>query len=125
MKCAINTTNSNLSFGTIHYVANSKLFLENTLNRTEKAELKTLIQKQKENPVNITLARYKDKYLCGWTIHTEKTSYTGCRRGYAQKPIFESPIDFIKRLCKKADNINKKYGDNLRKVTRKDLELNL
>ncbi len=121
----MNTTNSDLSFGRIHCVSGGKQFLERNLNKTQRAELYKLIQSQKDNPVNITLAQYTNKRLCGWTTFEEKINGEYHRKDYTQRLLIDSPIKFIKRLCKKADELKNKFQDNINEIGTKDFELSI
>ena len=125
MNFNLNTQNPNLSFGSIHCVSGGKQFLENTLNKAERIELKKLIESQKNNPINITLAEHSNKRLCGWTVFEEKTNGQYHRKDYTQRLLFDSPINFIKRLCNKADALKEKFQGDIKELGSKEFELHI
>ena len=120
------TNNACLSFGSIHCVSGGQQFLERTLNKAQRAELQRLVESQKGNPINITLAQHTEKRLCGWTVFEEATNGKYHRKDYTQNLLLESPIGFIKRLCKKADKLKEKFqGDIKEELGLKESELNI
>lgn len=125
MTCNFNTNNSNLSFGSISAVSGGKQFLEKALNKAERVELRKMIEAQKNNPVNVTIAHHIDKRLCGWTIFEEKTNGAYHREDYTQRVLFDSPLKFIKRLCDKADKLHEKYKGDIKESEFKQFELNI
>ena len=119
----MNADNASLSFGRIHCVSGGKQLLERTLNKGQRAELQRLIESQKDNPINITLAQHTDKRLCGWTVFEEKTNGKYHRKDYTQRIFFDSPLKFIKRLCIKADKLKEKFKGDINELSDKELEL--
>ena len=122
----MNTNKACVSFGSIHCVGGGQQFLERTLNKAQRAELQRLVESQKSNPINITLAQHGEKRLCGWTVFEEKTNGKYHRKGYTQRLLLESPIKFIKRLCDKANKLKEKFqGDIKEELGLKEFELNI
>ena len=70
----MNSNNAGVSFGSIHCVSGGQQFLERTLNKAQRKELRRLVESQKNNPINITLAQHTEKRLCGWTVFEENTN---------------------------------------------------
>ncbi len=120
-----NTNNSNPSFGSIHSVSGGEQLLKKTLNKAGRIELRKMIESQKENPVNITIAYHSENRLCGWTVVEEETNGAFHRKNYTQRIFFDSPLKFIKRLCKKADKLHEKYKGDIKKPNTKQFELNI
>ena len=120
-----NITNSNPAFRGIHAVSGGKQLLERTLNKTERLELKKLIDLQKNNPVDVIIAQSADKRLYGWTVFEEKTTGAYHRKDYEQRLLFDSPLKFIQRLCKKADELHQKHKDDIVPSFCKQFELTI
>ena len=121
----MNANNSGLSFGSIHCVSGGKQFLERTLNKAQRAELNKLVESQKNNPINITLAQHTENRLCGWTVFEEKTNRKYHRKDYTQRLLLDSPMNFIKRLCNKADKLKEKFQGDIKELGLNDFELNM
>ena len=121
----MNTSNSSLSFGSINSVSGGKQLLERTLNKAQRIELQKLIESQKENPINITIAQHTDKRLCGWTVFEEETNGKYHRKDYTQRLFLDSPLKFIKRLCVKADKLKEKFKGDIKEPGSKQFELNI
>lgn len=122
----MNSNNAGVSFGSIHCVSGGQQFLERTLNKAQRKELRRLVESQKDNPINITLAQHTEKRLCGWTVFEEKTNGKYHRKDYTQRLLLDSPIKFIKRLCNKADKLKEKFqGDIKEELGLKEFELNI
>lgn len=120
----MNTSNSNLSFGSIHCVSGGKQFIKRNFNKNQITRLKELVESQKDNPINITIAQHTDKRLCGWTVFEEETNGKYHRKDYKQR-LFDSPLKFIERLCKKADNLKEKFQGDIKELGSKEFELNI
>ena len=121
----MNINNSDLSFGSIHSVSGGKQLLERTLNKAQRAELHELIESQKNNPINITIAQHTKYRLCGWTVFEEKTNGKCHRKDYTQRLLFDSPLKFIKRLCDKADKLKEKFKGDIKELGAKGFELDM
>ena len=124
MKCNLNNINS-MSFGSIHCISGGEQFLRKNLNKAQVNDLRKLIDSQKNNPVDITLVPHTDKRLSGWTVFEEETNGKWHRKDYTQRLLFESPIDFIKRLCKKADSLKEKFQGDIKENHGENFELHM
>lgn len=121
----LTTNQSTTSFKSIHALGGGEQLLKSTLKKAERQELQKLIESQKANPVNITLAQHSDKRLCGWTVFEEEANGAYHRDDYTQRLLFDSPLKFIKRLCKKADKLHEKFDGDIRKCGLNGFELKL
>lgn len=111
MKCNFNA-NNNMSFGRITAAGGGKQVLQDTLNKRQKLELKRLLKSQENNPINISLGIDHKNRLCGWIRFNEDSNNRFHIKDYKQRIMFDSPLKFIERLCKKADKLHDKYrGD--------------
>lgn len=120
MECNLNNNYSSVSFGAIKTVSGGKDLLNKALKATEKLEFNKLVEAQKSNPVDVYLAQRTGKRLAGWTVFENKNTKEYHRKDYTQRVLFDSPMDFVKRLCKKADELKTKHFDNT-----PDVELNI
>ena len=121
----LNSLNANYpspSFKSINAVSGGRQFLQK-LNKAEREELARLVESQKNNPISIYLAQHTGCRLSGWITFNEATNHAGHRKDYTQRILFDSPLKFIERLCKKADKLHKKYEGDIEIETIKAFEL--
>ena len=108
----------NPSFQSIHvYDQHAQRLILDSVNLNQYNELKDIFSKQANNVVNCYLYRSKNeknlraRIMCQYFINNFKEHYK-------QFPIFESKLDFIKRLSKQMD----KYQNQLNKAGAKNLK---
>lgn len=98
--------NNNPNFGAINLCGGASDAIKRGLKPTDWSKFKALSNKQSINPVDINLfgKSSSSNNLLAKIIPT--TEFFAVKE-YSQR-LFESQLGFIKRLCKKADNLNKK-----------------
>ena len=90
----------------------------NNITNEQLAELKSIIEKQKDNVVNCFIYSSKSgknleaRIMCAYFIN-------GFKEYYKKFPIFESKLGFIKRLSAQMD----KYKEQLNSTAREQNEL--
>lgn len=113
MQVSFNNQQRNENFGMALKVTESaKEVLRNRkMSNTDIDKLGKLIDKFQKNPVSITIDTYNgSKELNGlvWLNGKHSKNYS---EGYFSS-IFKSPIKFIEKLCKKAEEVDNFYNHN-------------
>ena len=94
----------NPSFGQIKFNEGAKNILKMSLKQKEIKEFEKLVIAQKENPFNVHFHNNKNKLNAIVLLNPNDVFQIS---QHSQK-FYESTIGFIRRCCKKADNINLK-----------------
>ena len=113
MQTDFSMAHSNVAFGRIRAVSGGADFLKNNLSIAEKMDFAKLVEAQKSNPVDVVISQHSDKRISGWTVFSDKNTGIMHRKDYTQGLLFDSPMKFIEKLCKKADDLKVKYFANI------------
>ena len=114
----VNNINSNQSFGrvTVTPKAQESIMRRLSTNSRETALLKDLVNGQKNNKFEVMVDSFDGSDLFGW-VANGKDYYKFFNENLFAR-IFKSPVKFIKKLCKHADEQNAKNicKEDIRKI---------
>ena len=109
MQTNFNTTSrQNPQFGALKVTQGVPEALKSVFKPKDWAEFKEIINKQKDNPVDILIHNYNDSNKIYGSVVPNNEFFQV--EDYSQR-IFESAIGFIKRIAGKADQVKAKIDE--------------